>query len=299
MKRSPSALRRIPPSPRTASVTSVPADVLGRDHARRVELDELHVAQAAARVGGEAHRVAGVLVAARGRAAPDPRVAAGGEDHRVGEDRRCARAVVDVEAVGAEDAAVVDEQPGDVDVVAHLHAELRRPAHERALDLAAGVVAGEAGAAVGVRAEVALGEPAVWLAGEAGAVGDEILDGGGRLAGEQLDDRGVGEVVGLGDRVGGVLLPGVLGVHGAQRGVDAAGGEHGVRVVAAALADAQHLVAGLGELDGGPQAGGAGADDEDAGGGAAGVWGAHTLSTVDGVFATPVTVAWRERNPRW
>ena len=105
-------------------MTSVPGRLLGEDHPGRVELDELHVAQAAARFGGEAHRVARVLVAPRGGAPPDARVAAGGEDDRVGDDQPAAP-VVEVEAVRAEDAAVVHEQARDVHVVAHRDAELR------------------------------------------------------------------------------------------------------------------------------------------------------------------------------
>ena len=101
-----------------------PRGLLRIDHPGGVELDELHVAQAAACLGREPHRIAGVLVAPGRGAAPDARVTAGGEDDRVGDDQPAAP-VVDVEAVGAEDAAVVDEQAGDVDVVADRDPELR------------------------------------------------------------------------------------------------------------------------------------------------------------------------------
>ena len=132
-----------------------PCRLLREDHPGRVELDELHVAQPAAGLGGQAHRVAGVLVTARGRAAPDACVAAGGEDDRIGDDHPAAP-VLDVEAVGAEHAAFVHEQTGDVDVVADRDADLSGSADQRPLDLAAGVVACEAGASPAVRAEVAL-----------------------------------------------------------------------------------------------------------------------------------------------
>ena len=104
---------------------------LRRDHPGGVELHELHVAQAAPRVGGQAHRVARVLVAARGGATPDPGVAARGEDHRIGEDH-VARPVVDVEPVGAEHPALVDEQPRDVQVVVDLDTELGHALRTRA-----------------------------------------------------------------------------------------------------------------------------------------------------------------------
>ena len=90
--------------------------VLGLDQAGRVELHQLGVADPAAGLDREAERVAGVLVATRRGAAPDPGVAAGREDHRVGVDD-VAGAVLQVEAVRAEDDVVADQEPGDVDGV--------------------------------------------------------------------------------------------------------------------------------------------------------------------------------------
>ncbi len=68
------------------------------------------------------------------------------------------------------------------------------------------------------------------------------------------------------DGVGGVLLPAVLGIHRAERGVDAAGGQGGVGIRLRTLAEHEHVGAELGEFDRGAQAGSAGADDEDGGG---------------------------------
>jgi hypothetical protein len=82
-------------------------------------------------------------------------VASGGEDHRIGADE-VAGAVAEVEAVGAEDDVVAHEELRDVDGVEDRHLQLLGAVHEDALDLQAGVVAGERGAAVGVRAEEAL-----------------------------------------------------------------------------------------------------------------------------------------------
>ena len=104
----------MPPSPRAASETRVPAAFSGSMMPGRVELHELRVAEPAAGLDGEAEGVAGVLVAPRGGAPPDAGVAAGGEDHRIGVDE-VARAVLEVEAVGAEDGVVVHQEPGDVD----------------------------------------------------------------------------------------------------------------------------------------------------------------------------------------
>jgi hypothetical protein len=175
-------------------------------------------------------------------------VTAGSKDDRVRHDDPPA-AVVDVETVDAEDASVVDEQPRDVDVVAHLHANGRGALDEDTLDLAPRVVAGEACPPVAVGAEEALSQPPVLLAREASAPADEVVDRPRRFASEDLDARRIGEPVALAQRVGRVLLPAVLGIHHPERRVDAPGGEHGMRVVAAALADAEHLHAALGELD--------------------------------------------------
>ena len=98
--------------------------LFGKHHPGGMELDELHVPEPAAGFGGEAHRIARVLVAPRGGTPPDARVTTGSEHDCVGHDQLAA-AVVDVEAVGAEDAAVMHEQAGDVQVIAHLDADLR------------------------------------------------------------------------------------------------------------------------------------------------------------------------------
>jgi hypothetical protein len=117
-----------------------------------MELHELRIADACARLHGQAKGVAGVLVPPRGGAPPDPRVAACGEDHRIRPDD-VARAVPEVESVGAEDHVVADEELRDVQRVEDRHLQLLRAAHEDALDLQARVVAGERRAAEGVRAE--------------------------------------------------------------------------------------------------------------------------------------------------
>jgi len=229
-----------------------------------VKLDELHVAQPAAGIGCQPHRVAGVLVAPRRRTTPDPRVPARREDHGVG-DEHPAAAVVDAEPVTPKRAPVVNEQARDVDVVAHHHTELRGPAHERALNLPAGVVTREAGSPEPVSAEEALRKPAVLLTRELGPPADQVVDRGRRLAAEELHAARIAQPVALPQRVGGVLLPAVLRVHRAERRVDPSGSEHRVRVVAPPLADTEHLHAALRELDRGAQTGRARADDDHTG----------------------------------
>ena len=100
--------------------------LLGRDHAGRVELHELHVHHAATRPQRERHRLAEVLVAPRRAAPPDPRVAAAAQHDGVG-DERGAAAVVQVERERAEARAVGDQQVRDVVLVDDRDAELRRP----------------------------------------------------------------------------------------------------------------------------------------------------------------------------
>ena len=62
-----------------------------------------------------------------------------------------------------------------------------------------------------------------------------------------------------------MLLPGVVGIHGGQRGVDATGGERGVRVGLRPLADGEHVDSSLGEFDRRAQSGSSGPDHKDGG----------------------------------
>jgi hypothetical protein len=97
----------------------------------------------------------------------------------------------------------------------------------------------------------------------------EVLDAAARALRDDLDGVRVGEQIALLDGVGRVLLPGVLLVHGAEGGVDAAGRERGVGVVLRTLADREHVDAAFGELDRGAEAGAARSDNEHGGGDAA------------------------------
>jgi hypothetical protein len=226
-----------------------------------MELHELHVLEAAAGAERERHALAVVLVAARGAAPPDARVPARAEHHRARQERH-PLARVQVERERAETGAVRHEQRRDLVPLQDRNAEGLDARGERTHHRAAGEVAGVAGAPPAVRAEEALVETAVGEPRERAAPVGELLHRGGSLAGEKLHDLRVGEEVALAERVREVLLPRVLGVARAERGVDAAGGEHGVRVPAGALADHVHVGPGLGGGDGGAQAGAAGADDQ-------------------------------------
>src|SRR5690606_8853965 len=194
--------------------------VLRLDDPRGVELDQLGVPQPGTGLHREPEGVAGVLVPPGRRAPPDAGVAARGEDHGVRVDD-VAPPVGEVEAVGAEHGAAVHQQPGDVHAVEHRDAELVRPPDQGALDLQAGVVAGEGGAAELVRAEEALGDAAVVLPGELHAVALQVVDATGRPAGDDLDGARICEQIALLARVRGDLLAAVHVYRRAPRSVHA------------------------------------------------------------------------------
>ena len=184
MKRSPSAFRSTPPSPRTASVTSVPAFCSGKTMPVGWNCTSSMSRRPTPRPGSELHRVARVLVAPGRRPPPDARVTAGSEDDGVGDDRPPA-SVVDAEPVRAEDAAVVHEQPGHVQVVAQSPRRARwRGGRARA---------GSPGRCSRLRSRSAdtdahrrtAAQPPVVLACKTCAVPDEIVDRVRRLAAQE------------------------------------------------------------------------------------------------------------------
>lgn len=187
-----------------------------------MELDQFGIPQPSSGVNGQAEGVTGVFIPARGGAAPDAGVAAGGENHGIGMDE-VSLAGVDVETIGAKDLVVFHQQTCDVDRIEDRDFQLFGPVHEAALDFQSGVVTGKGGAAEGVRTEETLRDPAVVLTGETHAVAFQIADPLRRSAGNNFDGVWVGQEVTFLDGVGRVLLPGVVLVHGAQRGVDASG----------------------------------------------------------------------------
>ena len=217
-----------------------------------MELHELGVADPGAGVDREAERVARVLVTPRRAVAPDPGMAAGREDDGVGVDD-VARAVFQVEAVGAEDHPVSMQEPRDVHGVEDRDLQLGGAADEGSLDLEAGEVTGECRATVRVSSEEPLRDAPVRLAGERHPEALEVGDAPRRSFGDGSHGARVGQQVALLERVGRVLLPGVVRVHRGERGVDAAGGERRVRVSGGPFPDGEHIHPPLGELDRGAQ----------------------------------------------
>ena len=129
--------------------------------------------------------------------------------------------------------------------------------------LQAGAVADVGQAGVAVAAEVALGDAAVLGAVEQRAPALQLVDAVGRLHGVDLRHAPVVEHLAAAHGVAEVDLPVVLGPDVAHGGGHAALGHDRVRLAEQRLADERHPQAALLGLDGGAQAGAAGADDDD------------------------------------
>jgi hypothetical protein len=238
-----------------------PRRLLGSDHAGGVELDELHVLDAAPGLQAEEDAVAEVLVATGRAAPPEAGVASAAQHDRVRQEGG-ATAVVQVEGDGSETGAVRHQQTADAVVLDHRDAQLPSLGRQRGDDGAARPVAGEAGATPPVGAEEALGQAAVLGPSEWATPLDELGHRRGSLPDHGLDHPRVTEAVALLHRVGEVLLPAVLGVDGTERRVDAPGRQNGVGVEPTALAEHEDLGPCLGGGDGSPQTGPARADDQ-------------------------------------
>jgi hypothetical protein len=160
-------------------------------------------------------------------------------------------------------AARVLEQLGD----GRLHVDLRVGRKNLLLEgpdhLQPGPVADVAEPAIRVAAEGALRDPALRRPVEERAPLLELDDPLGGLRGEDLRHPPVVEELAALERIDKVLAPGVVRVHVAHRGCDAALGHDGVRLAQQALGhypDREVLLRGG---DRGPKTRAAGADDQD------------------------------------
>ena len=129
--------------------------------------------------------------------------------------------------------------------------------------LEAGAVADVGEAGVAVAAEVALQDPAVRRAVEERPPLLELEDAVGRLEGMDLGHAPVVQHLAAAHGVAEVDLPVVLGPDVAEGGGDAAFGHDGVRLAEQGLAHERRAGARSARLDGGPEPGAAGADDDD------------------------------------
>ena len=247
-------------------------------HARRVELDELHVQQRRAGPQCQGVTVTGVLPRVGGdlEGLADP---AGGQHDGRRAERDEAAGLAPI-AEGAGERAVVGlDQFGDRALGEDLQPAVVRAGVapgagvvllqgddlllQRADELEPGAVADMRQPRVFVAAEVALADLAVRGAVEQCTVGLELPHPVGCLLGVQLGHPPRVEELAAAHRVAVVHLPAVLAVDVAHGRSDAALGHHGVRLAEQRLADDRHRQAGLARGDRGPQAGAARTDDQD------------------------------------
>ena len=230
------------------------------DHPGGMELDELHVDELGAGSIGQRVAVAGALPAVAGHlvGAAD---AAGCQDHRLGLEQVEAAALA-VVAQRAGDAAVVEDELDDGVLHVHGGAQVDGVVLQRADQLEPGAIADVGQPRIAVAAEVALVDAAVGRAIEHGAPTLELADPVRRFPGVQLRHAPVVQVLAAAHRVGEVHLPVVAIVVVAHRRGHAALGHHRVGLAEQRLADEPDRHAGAAGLDGGAQAGAAGADHQ-------------------------------------
>ncbi len=261
MKRSPSLLSRMPPSPRTASVMRMPilADAGG------MELEELHVLHGHAPPQGDGRAVAGQGVGV-GRDLEHAPHAAGGEQHCLGPEG-VDLAGEDLVGGHATGHPILDEQVEDVVLVKELDVAAHALLVERLQDHVPGPVGCIAGAAhrpfakvVGVAAKGPLGDLAIGRAVKGQAPMLQLVDGLDGLAGHDLGSILVHHIVAALDRVEHVPFPQIF-LAVAQRRANASLGSAGVGARGIELAEHGHA-AHSAQFQGGPQASTARANDD-------------------------------------
>ena len=229
-------------------------------HPGWMELDEFHVHEVGARVVREGVAVAGVLPAVAGdleRAAD----AAGREHHGTGAKHFEAAALALVPEC-ADDTLAVLEQTDDGALHVHVDALMDPVILQRADHLETGAIADVREPRIPVPAEIALQDAPVLRPIEHRAPGLELTHAIGRLLRVQFRHAPVVHVLAAAHRVGEMHLPVVAIVDVRERRCDAAFGHHGVGLAQERLADQTDGHARGRRLDGRPQAGAAGADDE-------------------------------------
>ncbi len=205
------------------------------DHARGMELHELHVDQLGARAIREGVAVAGAFPAVAGDLVGAAHAAGGQHDGlRAEHVEASALAVVGEHAGGA---AAVEQQVDHRVFHVHGHAQVDRVVLQGADQLEAGAVAHVGEARIAMAAEVALEDLPVRGAVEHRAPGFEFADAIGGFPGVQLRHAPVVHVLAAAHRVGKVDLPAVAIVHVGHRRGHAAFGHHGVRLAEQRLAD--------------------------------------------------------------
>ena len=227
-----------------------------------MELHTLHVDEVGPGPQGHGVPVAGGLprVGGVGPALAD---ATGGHDHRLGLEHHELAGRPPVADQAGDRAVGVVEEAEHLELHEHLDAVGHRLLLQGPDQLQAGAVPDVGQAGVAVATEVALEDQAVLGPVEQGAPVLELADPVGRLLGVQLGHAPVVEHLAAAHGVAEVDLPAVLVVDVAQGRGHAALGHHGVGLAQQRLAHQRGAQALGPGLDGGPQPGAAGADDDD------------------------------------
>ena len=262
MNRLPSELRSTPPSPRTPSVTRMPRT----DRGQTIPVG-WNCTDSMSMRSAPAHRdmacpspVDSHELEVYSQLLPTP---PGGHDHGLGREHHelPGRAPV-ADDTGDHPVGVVEE-PEHLDLHEDLDAVGHRLLLEGADQLEAGAVADVGQAGEPVASEVALEDQPVLGPVEQGPPVLELAHPVGSLLGVELGHAPVVEHLAAAHGVAEVDLPAVLVVDVAERRGHAALGHDGVGLPQQRLAD-QRGAQSLGPcLDGGPQPGAAGADDDD------------------------------------
>ena len=233
---------------------------VGPDHPGGMELVALHVDQVGAGLQRHRHPVAGVLPGVGGEL-PGLADAAGGEDHRLGLEAHELPRLPPV-AEGPGDPVAVLEQADQGALHVDGDALVHRVLLERADHLQPGAVSDVGQPGVAMASEVALEDPPVLGPVEERAPLLQLQHPGRCLLGVELGHPPVVEELSSTHGVAEVDLPVVLRPDVAQRGGDAALGHHRVRLAEERLADQCGVGSLRRGLDGRPEPGSAGADDD-------------------------------------
>jgi hypothetical protein len=238
-----------------------PAHAWRPDHPRRMELDEFHVDQLGTGAIRQRVAVARALPAVAGDlvGAPD----AAGRQHDRLRRKDMEAAAFPVVGQHTRRPAAVEQQLDDGVLHVHGHPEVDGVILERSNQLEAGAIADVSETRIAMAAEVALVDAPVRRAIEDGAPALELSHAIRRLLRVQFSHAPVVDVLPAAHRVGEVHAPAVAVVVVRHRRRHAAFGHDGVGLAQQRLADQSDRDPGVRRLDGGAQAGAAGADDED------------------------------------
>ena len=260
MKRLPSLFVRIPPSPRTPSVTSIPRHARRPDHSGGMKLNELHVDQLRAGVVGERMTVAGAIPTVA-RDLVRFADAAGGEDDRF-RAKNFEPAAFAIVTKRADDSFAILQQREDANLHVHIDPLMNAVILQRANHFQAGAIAHVRQPRIFVAAEISLQNPAVFRAIENRAPCFEFAHAIGRFLRVQLRHAPIVDVLPAAHGVGEMHFPIIAIVDIRERGGDSAFGHHGVRFAEQTFANHPDRNAGRRSFDRRAQSGAAGADDE-------------------------------------